>query len=249
MLDRRRFLAFVSAVGAVAPEALWGESNPGLRSIAEAEKLAGLEFTDAERELMLEGIEDLREDYRKMREVSLDNAVPPALRFDPDPVPVPLASPVPPRPFRLSAAPAPETAPADPEALAFAPVTRLARLLRRREVSSVALTRMYLARLKRLDPTLHAVVNFTEERALEAADRADREIAAGTDRGPLHGIPWGAKDLLAARGYPTTWGSVPFKEQVIDQDATVVERLEKAGVVLVVKLSPGVARRPARPGP
>jgi Asp-tRNA(Asn)/Glu-tRNA(Gln) amidotransferase A subunit family amidase len=98
---------------------------------------------------------------------------------------------------------------------------------------------MYIARLRRLDPVLHAVVTFTEERALAAAERADREIASGHDRGLLHGIPWGAKDLLAARGYRTTWGSVPFKEQVIDDDATVVERLEQAGAVLVAKLALG----------
>jgi Asp-tRNA(Asn)/Glu-tRNA(Gln) amidotransferase A subunit family amidase len=102
---------------------------------------------------------------------------------------------------------------------------------------------MYLGRLRRLDPVLHAVITYTEERALEQAERADREIAAGRYRGPLHGIPWGAKDLLAVRGYPTTWGSPIFKEQVFDEDATVVERLEKAGAVLVAKLSLGELAR------
>jgi Asp-tRNA(Asn)/Glu-tRNA(Gln) amidotransferase A subunit family amidase len=102
---------------------------------------------------------------------------------------------------------------------------------------------MYLERLKRLDPSLLAVVTLTEERALREAERADQEIAAGRYRGPLHGIPWGAKDLLAAKGYRTTWGSVPFKDQVIDQDATAVERLVDAGAVLVAKLSLGELAR------
>ncbi len=129
--------------------------------------------------------------------------------------------------------------PAKPEDLAFLPVTRLARLMRDRRVKSVDLTRLYLERLRKLDPVLHAVISYTEERAMEEAERADRELDAGNWRGPLHGIPWGAKDLLAARGARTTWGSVPFKEQVIDQDATVVERLEKAGAVLIAKLTLG----------
>jgi Asp-tRNA(Asn)/Glu-tRNA(Gln) amidotransferase A subunit family amidase len=98
---------------------------------------------------------------------------------------------------------------------------------------------MFLERLKRLGPTLHCVVTLTEERALAQARRADREIAAGNYRGPLHGIPWGAKDLLAVRGYPTTWGAMPFKGQVLDLDATVVKSLDEAGAVLVAKLSMG----------
>jgi Asp-tRNA(Asn)/Glu-tRNA(Gln) amidotransferase A subunit family amidase len=115
----------------------------------------------------------------------------------------------------------------------------LAALLAGGQVSSVELTRLYLERLERWDPLLEAVVTRTEERALEEADRADRELAAGRRRGALHGIPWGAKDLLAVRGYPTTWGAMPFKEQQLAEDATVVRRLEEAGAVLVAKLSLG----------
>jgi Asp-tRNA(Asn)/Glu-tRNA(Gln) amidotransferase A subunit family amidase len=106
-------------------------------------------------------------------------------------------------------------------------------------VSSVELTKVYLARLKRFDPLLKCVVTLTEELALKQAAQADREISAGSYRGPLHGIPWGAKDLIAYPGYPTTWGATPFKDRVIDVKATVAARLEEAGAVLVAKLSLG----------
>src|SRR6202043_1743782 len=101
------------------------------------------------------------------------------------------------------------------------------------------LTKMYLARLKRFDPMLHCVITLTEERALKQAAAADREIAAGKYRGPLHGIPWGGKDLLAVKGYKTTWGAGGFEEQKFDYDATVVTRLDEAGAILVAKLSMG----------
>jgi Asp-tRNA(Asn)/Glu-tRNA(Gln) amidotransferase A subunit family amidase len=243
-LDRRRFLALASALGAAAiPARLLGEEKGAAidaKTLAEAEKVTGLSFTDAKRELMLKGLAEQREAYGKLRAVHLDNSVPPALRFDPVLPGTQLAGA---SSFRLSqASQAPKAPRPDPshlEELAFLPVTELAALLRERKVRSVDLTKMYLARLHRLDPVLHAVITFTEERALAAAEKADQEIAAGKYRGPLHGIPWGAKDLLAARGYKTTWGSVPFKDQVIDEDATVVERLEKAGAVLVAKLALG----------
>jgi Asp-tRNA(Asn)/Glu-tRNA(Gln) amidotransferase A subunit family amidase len=136
----------------------------------------------------------------------------------------------------------PQTAPPvtdDKEALAFLPVTQLAELVRTRQVSSVELTRMYLDRLRRYDPKLMFLVNLTEDLALKQAERADQEIAAGNYKGPLHGIPWGAKDLLATRDYPTTWGAAPYQEQIIHEDATVVKRLETAGAVLVAKLTLG----------
>ncbi|HEX3530868.1 MAG TPA: amidase [Thermoanaerobaculia bacterium] len=240
--DRRRFLTLASALGAAAavPGALLAEEKGATidaKTLAEAEKLTGLSFSDAKRELMLKGLADQREAYAKLRAVHLDNSVPPALRFDPV---LPGTTFAGPSSFTLSTGPA-ATAPdiAHLEEIAFLPVTALAALLRERKVRSVDLTRMYLARLRRLDPVLHAVISFTEERALAAAEKADDEIAKGHYRGPLHGIPWGAKDLLAARGARTTWGSVPFKDQVIDEDATVVARLEAAGAVLVAKLALG----------
>jgi len=243
--DRRRFLALASALGAVTavPGVLLAEEKGATidaKSLAEAEKLTGLSFSDAKREMMLKGLADQREAYAKLRAVHLDNSVPPALHFDPV---LPGTTFAGPSSFTLSASPVP-AAPTAPDAahleeIAFLPVTALGALLRERKVRSVDLTRMYLARLRRLDPVLHAVISFTEERALAAAETADDEIAKGHYRGPLHGVPWGAKDLLAARGARTTWGSVPFKDQVIDEDATVVARLEAAGAVLVAKLALG----------
>jgi Asp-tRNA(Asn)/Glu-tRNA(Gln) amidotransferase A subunit family amidase len=133
--------------------------------------------------------------------------------------------------------------PSNLEDLAFWPVTHLAALIESRHLSSRELTELYLSRLKRYDPRLHCVITLTEELAREQARRADEEIAAGRLRGPLHGIPWGAKDLIAKRGYKTTGGSEAYRDQLVDLDATVMSRLEEAGAVLVAKLSTGELAR------
>ncbi|HEV7518439.1 MAG TPA: amidase [Thermoanaerobaculia bacterium] len=257
-LDRRRFVALCGTlgVGGVALPQLLAAATPAKpgtitrQDLSAVEDLTGLHFSDPQRELMQKGLAEQRQGYGRLRGVVLDNSVPPAFRFDPAPptiVPETSAtsgasSAGERRPFRVSAAGTPAEAPEVPanlEDLAFLPITHLGRLVQSGKVRSVDLTRMYLARLRRLDPVLHAVITYTEERALEKAEAADREIAGGRVRGPLHGIPWGAKDLLAVRGYPTTWGSVPYKDQVIPEDATVVERLDRAGAVLVAKLAVG----------
>jgi Asp-tRNA(Asn)/Glu-tRNA(Gln) amidotransferase A subunit family amidase len=129
--------------------------------------------------------------------------------------------------------------PAALEDLAFEPVTTLSALVRSGQVSSVELTEMYLARLERHDPALMCVVTLTENLALEQARAADREIRAGRHRGPLHGIPYGIKDLFAAQGILTTWGAKPYGSQVFHYDATVVAKLGAAGAVLVAKLATG----------
>jgi Asp-tRNA(Asn)/Glu-tRNA(Gln) amidotransferase A subunit family amidase len=129
--------------------------------------------------------------------------------------------------------------PATDAELAFLPLTHLARLVETRQVTPSELTELYLARLKQYNPILHCVVSFTEELARRQARQADEEIAAGTYRGPLHGIPWGAKDLLAVRGTTTTWGASPYKGRTIDTDATVYSRLTDAGAILIAKLSMG----------
>ncbi len=226
-------------VAGLAADQLWAAAAQAAITAADidhAAQIAGLDFEEAERDLMVEGINELREDYAEIRKVPLDNSVSPALHFDPrlpgfeyDPGLRRF------RPSRPPTIPVPD----DLEELAFLPVTQLAQLVRTRKVSSVALTKMYIERLRRHDPTLHCVITLTEERALAQARRADRELAEGRYRGPLHGIPWGAKDLLAVRGYPTTWGATPFREQQFDEDATVVRRLDKAGAVLVAKLTMG----------
>ena len=129
--------------------------------------------------------------------------------------------------------------PASIEDVAFEPVHVLAERIRRRQISSVDLTSMYLDRLKRHDTTLFCVVTLTEDLAREQAAQADREIQAGRYRGPLHGIPYGIKDLFSVKGRPTTWGAAPYEKQVFDYDATAVTRLREAGAVLLAKLSTG----------
>ncbi len=121
--------------------------------------------------------------------------------------------------------------------MAFASIADLGRLLRRRSVSSVELTKSYLARLAKHGPRLNSIVTLMPERALREARRADADLAAGRDRGPLHGIPYAVKDLIAAKGAPTTWGARPFRAQTFDYDATVVRRLTAGGAVLLAKLA------------
>lgn len=204
-------------------------------AVNQAARLVGLEFTEAERELMAEEIEQARTYYRLLRSVPLANDVAPALLFSPEM----LSGAEEPAPTRSLLPETIRERPHDCEQAAFWSISELAGLIWSGQVSSVELTKMYLARLRRFDPVLHCVVTLTEEWALQQASLADDEIAAGYYRGPLHGIPWGAKDLLAVTGYPTTWGAEPYREQVFDLDATVVQRLEAAGAVLIAKLSLG----------
>jgi len=209
--------------------------------IAEAEKVIALAFTDSERKLMVKRLNDRVANYEKLRTVEIDNSIPPALCFAPHLPSLTFTTPSrkpKQRRFRMSKA-SRLTAPSNLEEVAFYPVTRLSYLIRTRQVSSMELTKMYLNRLKRYDPILNCVVTLTEDLAIAQAERADEEIDNGHYRGPLHGIPWGAKDLLATRGIRTTWGATPYKDQVFDANATVVERLEEAGAVLVAKLSLG----------
>jgi Asp-tRNA(Asn)/Glu-tRNA(Gln) amidotransferase A subunit family amidase len=206
------------------------------KTVAESERLIGLDFTESERDSLTEDVEENVEFYRAMRDVSIDNSVPPALIFDPVPAGMKfdlIQEPIRPGPFKEV------SVPDDFEELAFYSVRELSELVRTRRVSSMQLTKLALERLKKFDPQLHCVITLTEDLALEQAARADAEIASGKYRGPLHGIPYGAKDLLAVAGYKTTWGAMPFKDQVLDYDATVIRKLSDAGAVLVAKLSLG----------
>jgi Asp-tRNA(Asn)/Glu-tRNA(Gln) amidotransferase A subunit family amidase len=205
--------------------------------IRQAEWISGLDLTDEQRTLMTAGLNDTVGAFIKIRQVPLDNAVAPAFHFVPAGVEDQGAVR---RDTKVAFKPVPgATRPASPEELAFSQVTELASLLHRRKVSSVELTKLYLDRLRRYDPILECVVTYTEELALQQARQADREITAGRWRGPLHGVPWGAKDLLAVPGYPTTWGAEPYKNQVLNGKATAALRLEQAGAVLVAKLTLG----------
>ncbi|HEX6791943.1 MAG TPA: amidase [Candidatus Krumholzibacteria bacterium] len=207
--------------------------------IAGAEKLIALEFTDAERDSMQGDLADYRKGYEDLRAVPIPNDIPPALVFNPIPGrPVVAGSAAGRSRVELGKAPKVKR-PANLEDVAFWPVRDLGELLRTKQVTSTELTQMYIARLKRYDPKLLCVVTLLEEQALAAAKQADEEIAKGKYRGPLHGIPYGAKDLLAVKGAKTTWGSMPYKEQTIEQTATVVQRLDDAGAVLIAKLTLG----------
>jgi Asp-tRNA(Asn)/Glu-tRNA(Gln) amidotransferase A subunit family amidase len=208
--------------------------------LADAARVAGVDFTEEERREMVATVNKNLKNYERTRAVALPFTVAPPLYFNPV---VPGTSPVSARrPHRPRAAPR-VLRPGELEEIAFWPVTRLAALVESRQVSSRELTGLYLERLKRYDSRLQCVITLTEDLALDQARQADEEIAAGRYRGALHGIPWGAKDLIAKRGYKTTWGSEAFRDQAIDMDATVMTRLEEAGSVLVAKLTTGELAR------
>jgi Asp-tRNA(Asn)/Glu-tRNA(Gln) amidotransferase A subunit family amidase len=202
-----------------------------------AEWISGVELSDEDRESTARALRGLLRNFAALREVKIGYDVAPAVTFAAQPRPLPAMGAVRNRATLSETAAA--ARPDSDDALAFAPVTELAALIRSRQITSLELTQLALARLKKFNGLLKCVVNYTEEDALKMARRADQEIAAGIYRGPLHGIPWGAKDLIAYPGYPTTWGATPFKEQKLDYKATVVRRLEEAGAVLVAKLSMG----------
>ena len=242
--DRRRFLGYFSAVGlggTLLPGVLWAKVATGEditpATIACAEEISGLKFTDAQRQQMVDGLKSQDTQVQQLRTIALDNSVAPAVHFDPVPPGVTLRLPTK-RAMVRSRVPA-RTMPRDLDELAFLPVTELSELVRRRKVTATQLTEMYLGRIARFDPVLKAVITVTRERALRQAREADAEIARGKYRGPLHGIPWGAKDLLAVKGYKTTWGAGPYREQTIDADAAVVQRLDAAGAILIAKLTLG----------
>jgi Asp-tRNA(Asn)/Glu-tRNA(Gln) amidotransferase A subunit family amidase len=244
--DRRAFLAALAGAGisgGLLPGVLYAQVAAGAdvtpETIKAAEELAGVSFDEDERKGLVDRLKQQLAQIEQLHKVTLDNAVAPALVFAPTTGSAPAAPSRGPLIKVTASRRAKAARPADLESLAFASVAELSALVRQRVVTSRELTEMYLARLKRLDPQLKCVVNLTEERARRQADAADREIAAGRWRGPLHGLPWGAKDLLATKGYPTTWGAGPYRDQVIDLDADVVRALDEAGAVLIAKLTLG----------
>ena len=242
--DRREFLGHFTTLGlgsSLLPGVLWAKVTAGAEitkdTIAAAEEIAGVSFTDEERAMLVSRLNAQKQQIDNLHKIGLDNAVSPALVFDP--VPAGLKLPEKKKQAMVRARIPAMARPTSLEELAFLPVTKLSELVRTRKVKPSELTEMYLERLKRYDPQLRCVITLTEERARTQARAADEEIARGRYRGPLHGIPWGAKDLLAVKGYRTTWGAGPYKEQVIDADATVVKRLDAAGAILIAKLTLG----------
>ncbi len=241
-IDRRHFLTVFSSLGLVStllPGALAAASQDQdtitTEMMKQAEKIAGLEFNEQKREEIIGRLNRNRIGYRKLRSLNMENRTPFSLYFNP----IPPGRTYEPQKRFLELSDIHVEKPDQAEDTAFYPITHLSKLLKEKKISSIDLTKMYLARLKRYDPLLKCVVTLTEDLALEQAARADREIASGNYRGPLHGIPWGVKDLFATKGIPTTWGLERYKNRVIDTDATVVKRLEAAGAVLIAKLSLG----------
>lgn len=233
--------ALAGAAGTLFPGILYGrvadEDEITLEQIEAAEKLAGLSFSPEEREMMVENLQRNRDKYQSLRDMKLGNDVIPSFVFDPRIGGV--------KALVLDAKEAIDWScpdvdrPDSDEDLAFMTVPELASLLKSRQVTSVELTELYLARLTLYDGVLHAVVTLTRDRAMRQARAADAELDSGRWRGPLHGIAWGAKDLLSVRGYPTTWGAGPYRDQAFEKDAAVVRLLDSAGAVLVAKLSLG----------
>ena len=247
MLDRRDFMktcSWMGLAGTLFPGVLWAQAQAqGATKITKemidnAASIADVPIADEYKEMMLEDLNDHAKGYEEIYKLKIPNSVDPALVFNP--VLPGMKFETERKPMRMSKAPSvAASTPKNLEDLAFASVRELAELVRTKKVSSVALTEMYLRRLKKYDRTLKFTVTLTEERALAQAKKADAEIAAGKYRGPLHGLPWGAKDLLATKGYRTTWGAGGFENQRIDEDATVVKRLDDAGAVLMAKLTLG----------
>jgi Asp-tRNA(Asn)/Glu-tRNA(Gln) amidotransferase A subunit family amidase len=212
------------------------DNSIGTENIYHAERLIGLQFEDEKRDSMVSGLTQYRSSYEIIRSYGLDNKIPSSIMFNPIPLGFSFDT-------HKSGLMIQEIAdvqlPDSIDELAFYSIRELAALIGTRKITSVALTEFYLNRLKQYGPILECVITLTEERALEKAHKADMEIAAGTYRGMLHGIPYGLKDLFSTRQYRTTWGAVPYKDQIIDYDATVVQKLDEAGAVLVAKLTLG----------
>ncbi len=209
-------------------------------TFAEAEKLVRFELTPAEREIAAgnwrNSMAALYERRTGPRKYFPPSTVAPATRWEPVSISQPGGSG---RDHFVRTKIAERALPASDQDIAFAPVSQLSRWIETRQLTSDRLTRIYLDRLQQFDPKLHCVITLTRDLALSQAQQADREIASGHYRGPLHGIPWGAKDLLDTAGIATTYGAEPYRNRVPEQDAVIVKRLHDAGAVLVAKLSLG----------
>lgn len=250
MIDRRQLLAVIAGTGIGTPvfhRALTGlvQEESGVEEKVEvtsdmvktAEWISGTEFSEEERDAIAQEVNRSSDSWNQLRKQKLEFEDLPAMHFQP-------LSGTPRKTYavRRDVEPTESSAgelPDSEEGIAFLPVVELASLIRRKKISSVELTKIYLKRLEKYNSLLNCVVTMTGELAMKQARKADQEIAAGQYRGPLHGIPWGAKDLIAVPGYPTTWGIPQFETRELPYTATVARRLEEAGAVLVAKLSLG----------
>jgi len=242
-LNRRKFLECFAALGITSTflpncsnAVTQDEYKISIEMIESAEKLIGIELTEKERKEILEGLNNNLEAYQNIRAQKIDYNTNPSMVFNPIPPNMKISREKKPIKFNKIQIQKPDKI----ENCAFLSVLQLAKLIQTKQITSTDLTKMYLTRLKKYDPTLKFVVNFTEELALKQAQKADKEIQAGNYRGLLHGIPYGIKDLFSVKGYPTTWGTKAFKDRIIDHDASVVQKLEEAGAVLLAKLTTGI---------
>ncbi len=243
--SRRELMAAVAAIGvgnatfhravaaAAAAQPVEGVTPEMVKG---AEWVAGITLTEAERKTAAGALTRTLQNIAALNKLELGNAVGPAIHFNPTPGETPSGGR---GKVTLTTQPGLPLKPEKDDDLAFFPLTKLAELLRLKQVTSVELTKVYLARLKKYDPALLCVVSLTEELAMKQAEAADKDIAAGKYRGPLHGVPWAAKDLIAYPGYKTTWGAGHFKDQEIKEKATVAARLDDAGAVLACKTTLG----------
>ncbi len=205
-------------------------------NIQHAEKIIGIDFNDAERDSMLDNLNEQLENYQNIWKQNLANSIPPAISFNPIPVGFQFNKKQLPLKFsNYSYTKLPKSL----DDLAYYSIGELAHLIKTKQITSTQLTKFFLERLKKYGPMLYNVITLTEERALEEAKKADEEIARGKYRGVLHGIPFGVKDLLSTKKYKTTWGATPYKDQLIDEDATVIKKLNEAGAVLTAKFTMG----------
>ena len=202
----------------------------------EIESYYDLSFTKAERDSLLSSLQDNQKSFQAIHQYKLDNSVPMSLVFDPIPVGHKINTLQKTIDWGL---PKEVKMPSNKDELAFYPIYKLAVLIRTKQITSTELTQFYLGRIKKYADTLQCAISILESTALQQAKRADDEIKKGKYRGPLHGIPYGIKDLLSVEGTETTWGAAPYKGQVISETATVVKKLEEAGAVLMVKLTLG----------
>jgi len=210
------------------------------KDVRGAEKLIGISFSQQEVDTLVSYLNENKAGYDSVRKMKIDYSTAPALYFDP-------------RPFGFVAKvrgsksdwnlPLSVSLPDNDDAIAFMTVAELSYLIRTKQITSTELTKIYLKRIKMYNDTLEAVITITEDLALRQAGLADQELEDGTYRGPLHGIPYGIKDLFSVPGYKTTWGAAPYKDQVLDEESTVVKKLEAAGAVLVAKLTSGALAR------
>jgi len=242
---RRQFVRYFSSVGlssTLLPGALWaqvqeqGAAKVTPEMLQHALEVAGLDFTDEQRQSILNGVNQNLTRFGELHAIHLDPNLAPPLYYSPL-VPGTKLDRVA-KPFKPSAVKSIKR-PANLDEAAFWPIADLAQLIKSRQVTSTELTRMYLDRLHRYNRTLNFVVTFTDDLALQQAAQADHEVAAGKYRGPLHGIPWGCKDIIAVPGYPTQWGSAAYKGQQFEIEATVVRLLREAGAVLLAKVATG----------